>query len=430
MRNRAPLTEAERVYIAQRHRAGARLTQLARELGCALATVRKGWRQQRDGRVPRPRGRPRRGPLSTYPAELVDEAVRLKAGHPHWGPANVKLALQQDGRFASTRLPSASRLAALFAARCREALQPRRAQAYPNGPVPAATQPHQRWQLDGQERIPLGPRELVTVLSLREPVAALILASQVIPIGTSQRWRRVGLRDVQALLRAAFAEWGLPREVQTDHDPTYTGPAKTDCPAPFTLWLAGLGIRHVTSRDHRPTDQAHIERTHRTLAEMGWLDAHCASVPELQAVLDECRHAYNHAFPAHAADCAGRPPLAAHPHAIHSGRPFTPALEWELFDLSRVDAYLADFVWTRQVNSAGNIGFFDQQYTVGRAYLHQTVSVRFVPETRRLHVELANGTRLRDHPARGFSKEDLIGFLPLDTLLTRPWQLALPLLGV
>ena len=67
--------------------------------------------------------------------------------------------------------------------------------------------------------------------------------------------------------------------------PTAGGPPRreADFPSQFTLWLVGLGIRHIPSRDRRPTDQGHIERNHRTLAEMSWADSHFADVAQLQA---------------------------------------------------------------------------------------------------------------------------------------------------
>ena len=427
---RVALTQAERDFIGQRKQAGMSLAQIAAVLGCQTGTVRKWWRRQQAGWVAKPRGRPRHGSLSTYPAALVQEAVALKQSHPHWGPANVKLQLQRDARFATARLPSPARLAAVFAERCPQAVQRRLKQAYPNQPLAKVRAAHTRWQLDGQERVDLPAIGRVTFLNLRDPVGALILGSQAISTGTPQQWRKVSLPEVQAFLRQAFATWGLPLEIQTDHEPTYTGPAKTDCPSPFTLWLAGLGIQHVTSRDRRPTDQAQAERTHRTLAEMGWLDEPGTSLAALQAVLDDRRQRYNHELPVRASDCHGQPPLVAHPHAMHSGRPFQPALEWELFDLSRVDAHLAAFVWTRQVNAAGNVGFFDQQYTLGRAYVHQTVSLRFLPETRCFQFTLANGTLLPNRPARGLDQADLIGFLPLELALTTPYQFAFHLQGV
>jgi hypothetical protein len=151
---------------------------------------------------------------------MVYEAVAVKQSHPHWGPANVKVQLKRDARFATARLPSPARLSALFGERCPEAVQRRLKQAYPDQPVPKARAPHQRWQLDGQERVDLPEIGLVTFLNLRDPVGAVILGSQAISTGTRQQWRKVSLPEVQAFLRQAFATWGLPLEIQTDHEPT------------------------------------------------------------------------------------------------------------------------------------------------------------------------------------------------------------------
>lgn len=78
MAQRTPLTKAEKEYIGQRKKGGESLRQIAQELHCSNETTRKWWRNQRDARNPGPRGRPKRGVLSTYPAIIRDKAVKLK----------------------------------------------------------------------------------------------------------------------------------------------------------------------------------------------------------------------------------------------------------------------------------------------------------------------------------------------------------------
>jgi hypothetical protein len=155
---------------------------------------------------------------------------------------------------------------------------------------------------------------------------------------TAQGRRKLTLPEVQGVLRTAFAQWGCPLEIQTDHEDVYVGAATSDFPSRFTLWLLGLNIQHVTSRSHRPTDQAQIERGHRTLGDLSWNDELFAQVTALQTALEDRQQRYNTELPVKAADCAGQPPLSVHPTARFSGRPFQPELEWVLFELSRVDA--------------------------------------------------------------------------------------------
>jgi hypothetical protein len=52
----------------------------------------------------------KRAPL----AELAEQAVALKRSHPHWGPANVRLELQEQLGLAVADLPSDARLATLY----------------------------------------------------------------------------------------------------------------------------------------------------------------------------------------------------------------------------------------------------------------------------------------------------------------------------
>jgi integrase-like protein len=192
----------------------------------------------------------------------------------------------------------------------------------------------------------------------------------------------------------------------------------------------GLGITHITSRPRRPTDQPHIERNHRTLAEMTWADTTFADLAQLQAAADERRQRYNTELPVHATDCQGQPPLVAHPHASHSGRAYHRGVEWTLFEMARVDAYLAAQVWTRQVSDTGTVSLGHQVYGIGRAHAHQAVSVRFLSASRSFRFQRSDGTLLREQAAVGLDKVDLIGFRPCETAMPIGWQLALPLEGV
>ncbi len=430
MIQRAPLTQAEKGYLVARHAAGARLAEIAATLRCSVETVRKWWRKHRRGETTQPRGRPARGILSTYPAAVRAQAIALKQAHPHWGPANVRVELHHQRGLALERLPSEARLTALFKAACPEAVQPRHRQQYPERPPGRATHPHQRWQIDGKETVPVGARDVATVLNVRDPAGALMIASRAIVTTTAQAWRKVTLAEVQDVLRSAFVEWGCPLEIQTDHEGVYTGAPAYDFPSLFTLWLMGLNIRHVTSRSRRPTDQPHVERTHRTLGDMAWKDEHFASVEALQHALDDHRHRYNTELPVRAADCDGHPPLYVHPEAHHSGRPFQVELEWDLFDLTRVDAFLAQHVWTRQISASGRVCLGYHYYYVGRQHLNQPVAVRFSPVTRMFRFERPDGTFVHELSALGVDQVDLIGHMPLTAALPLSFQLPLPLPGV
>ncbi len=209
MTTRQPLTEAEKDYLAVRRAAGATYRDLAQELHCAFETVRKHARRQRDHQVtPRP-GRPARGILSTYPIKLVERAVALKRAHPHWGPANVRLELKQSADLTTANLPSRACLSALFKDQCPEAVQPHRHQHYSERPGPRAGYAHQRGQRDAKEKIPLENQTVTTVLNGRDPLTALMIASQALVTTTAHGWRKLTLPETQRGLARSICAVGL-----------------------------------------------------------------------------------------------------------------------------------------------------------------------------------------------------------------------------
>jgi len=114
MAQRAPITQAEKQMICQKKATGESLVEISRAMHCSFQTVRKWWRIARDQRQVRARGRPKRGPLSTYPAPVSERAIELKKEHAHWGPKRVVLELQKVLSLGEAELPSAGRTLVRF----------------------------------------------------------------------------------------------------------------------------------------------------------------------------------------------------------------------------------------------------------------------------------------------------------------------------
>lgn len=429
MAQRAALTEAEKDYLRERKRNGVSMGQIAQELQCSRETIRKWWRLLKRGIVPAAHGRPKRGVLSTYPEAVREKVVALKKAHPHWGPISVQLDLRHDAEWNAVLLPSKARLSVLFRQMCPEAVQPRQQRiTRPPKPV-SAHAPHQRWQMDAKEQVRVG-NEWVTIQEIRDLYSGIMLAAVAFVTTTEKWWRRLTLAEHQHVLRLAFTEWGLPMQVQTDNDNVFTLHNDPLFPSRFTLWLVGLGITHLTSRPHRPTDQAAIERNHRTLADFSWKDQSFQQLAPLQQALDAHRQRHNQEYPSQAAHCDGNPPLTAFPAARTTGRSYHPAFEWESFRMDLVELYLAQFVWTRPVMATGVVNLGGQHYSVGRSYRNQQVSIRFDPDTHALCFFSQHGEILKRLPPVGISKADLLGLLPADIVFPAVFQLPLPLEGV
>ena len=214
--------------------------------------------------------------------------------------------------------------------------------------------------------------------------------------------------------------------------------AEDGFPSTFTLWLTGLGIKHLVTRPGQPTDNSEVERCHRTMNDYAIVGNEKHPLVELQSVLDNAVLELAFELPSRAEACAGRTPVEAHPELLEPRHPFRAEHELALFDLGRVDAFLSTFTWTRKVSKTGQIciGGQHEYYSVGRAYARQEVMVRFDPTDRHFVFYLPECEQddqaqqepqeIGRRPARNIEVEDLTGLATWPAGLV-PQQLPLPL---
>jgi transposase InsO family protein len=436
MAQHPPLTAAEKELIVRLKHQNHTLPDIATELGVSVMTVRKWWRRSRDyGQAGLLRARPARGangPCSQFPPGVRDPALALRHAHPRWGALRVRLELQRDPSLCGIRLPSPSRLAALFKAACPELLGAHRPRPQPRPAPPVVRAVHEVWQLDTQEALRLANGERASICTIRDPLGAVIIASQCFVVTTLRGWRKLTFAEVRQVLRAGFAEWGtLPDAVQTDNELGLGGSPTDPFPSELSQYLAGLGVAHRFIRPHQPTDQAAVERTHRTLAGFVCSGTDLADEVSLQAALARERQIYNSAFPARASDCAGRAPLVAHPQLRQPRRPYPAAGEEALFELQRVYDLLANLELTRKVNTSGQVSVGRQVYSVGRRWAGQEVRVHCDAGGREWIFSGPQGEEVARRAVQGVSEQRLTGPDPAKPKsLAEPVQLSLPLVGL
>jgi hypothetical protein len=292
---------------------------------------------------------------------------------------------------------------------------------------------HEVWQVDHQEGHRLGDGSIATVCNIRDPYGAAMIASQAFEVKTEKRWRKLTWEEVRQVLRSGFCEWEtLPDSVQTDNEMGLGGNPNDPFPSWLSLYLAGLGIKHIFIRSHRPTDQPQIERNHRTLDGLTDDENSRQNIANFQMALEHERALYNQQFPARASDCQQKSPLEAHPALLKPRRPYRP--EWEpiLFDLQRVFDYLATFTFGRKVNRNGQVTLKGLHYTVGLTHAGKDIQVRFDPATREwifLEPDAQKQLQeLRRQPLVGIDFTSLTGLpQPKTPLILPPIQLTLPL---
>lgn len=426
-------TPRERRAFYERHQAGETYAAIAQAYGVSLECVRYWCRRQRDGGdCPNRYQREPAGLLSSFDALVRYAILRLKLAHPRWGPKPLRYHLAKRPSLRHLKLPSETAIGRYLhqwsCFRRRRKKQPTE-RARPNRP----TEVHQQWQIDFKTDIKLKDGSRVSLHTVRDPVGEACLTAVVFPTEkVSQRVERVTSEQVRTVLRRCFARWRtLPDEIQTDGEPVLVASGEDAFPSPFTLWLAGLGISHQVIRTRHPTDNAEVERCHRTIYDYAIVGNEDKDWVSLQAVLDQAVTELTDELPSRAEGCQGRSPLEAHPELLQPRHPFRPEQELAHFDVHRVDAYLATQQWTRKAGKTGQIclGGHHQYYSVGRAYARREVLIHFDPTDRHFvfydpdqpHNEIGR------RPARNLEVEDLTGLATWpDGLL--PQQLPLPFL--
>lgn len=435
MSNRHPLSQAEKEHIYRGKLRGQTLVEVAAEVGCSLACARKWWRVSRDrglaGLATVRRGRRPSGMLSHFVPEVAAVALAYKQAHRRWGAGRVLVEMKGDPRLSELALPQRSRLAAFFKEGCPECVAGRKARPQPQPRAPQVTGVHEMWQLDSQEGIQLHDGDIATICNIRDPMGAAMIASQTFSVKTELHWRKLAWGEVRWVLRQAFSEWHtLPDGVQTDNELALAGSPNDPYPGQLTLWLVGLGIKHRFIRPGCPTDQPHIERNHRTLDDFTFDDQALADRPHLQQALDRERRLYNEQFPTRASDCAGRPPLLAHPELLHPRRYYQPDLELALFDLQRVYDYLASYTFKRTVNASGQVSLGRRMYSLGQKLVRnqqlKSVLVRFDPAQKVWVFLTETEAELARRPLKGLDVSTLTGLDPASLRPSQPVQLTLP----
>jgi hypothetical protein len=114
---------------------------------------------------------------------------------------------------------------------------------------------------------------------------------------------------------------------------------------------------------------------------------------------------------------AGRSRIDAYPDLTRVLRPYAIATESSLWDLSRVDAFLAGRFWRRRADRYGTIWLYNRSHCLGRAHAGREVLVRFDPEGRPWVVSDGDDQPLVRFIAAGLSRQRI---LDLDVSHRRP----------
>jgi hypothetical protein len=159
----------------------------------------------------------------------------------------------------------------------------------------------------------------------------------------------------------------------------------------------GLGVEPAWNPPHQPWLNPRVERLNGVTQR--WVEiATCPDHATLEGRLAWACRLQREWYPA----VAGRARLQAHPDLTRVLRPYSPEAEASLWELSRVDAFLATGCWRRHADRYGTIWLYNRSFCLGRAHAGRDVLVRFDPETR--HWVVSDG---EDRPLMRFIAAEL-----------------------
>src|SRR4051812_1085321 len=175
-----PVPVPVRRKLLQLARRGEAAASLAAAFGLPVRTVRhllKRFRDRGEAAVAPDYLAPRPLPHA-HPAEVRDAALALRRDHPSWGAELIRVAL----RVGRPELPSPS--ATTPRRWSRDAgLGPAPRGHRPSGPRARAAAPHEAWQVDASERIPLRDGTEVCWLRVVDEASGAVLRTAVFPPG-------------------------------------------------------------------------------------------------------------------------------------------------------------------------------------------------------------------------------------------------------
>jgi hypothetical protein len=217
------------------------------------------------------------------------------------------------------------------------------------------------------------------------------------------QWQTIPPKDARALFRRVFTSWGLPRTVRVDNGHPWG--LNRGLPPALALWLIGLGVAVEWIDPGQPRQNPHVERCNG-LAQQWAEPSTCTTRSQLQLRLHKECVVQRERYPS----VAGMSRSEAYPDLRHSGRPYQTSDERRMWDLSRVDRFLADLTLYRRANARGAIWIYGEPRNLGRAHGGEELRIRFDRSDRQWVVTDLAQRELKRFPASELSRGRILAF--------------------
>lgn len=195
----------------------------------------------------------------------------------------------------------------------------------------------------------------------------------------------------------------MPRQLRVDNGQPWGTSA--GIPTALALWLVGLGIEVIYIRPCRSTDNGVVERDHGVLAD--WVELkRCATCQQATEHLNWGIDVQRNRYPVHHQQAR----TILYPSLFTNPRTYDPAAADTSWQIDRVYAYLADYVFERRVGKTGQISLFSSTYHVGAVYRSQTVYVQLDAHHAAWIIRDEQGRELKRHPTQEINRDTIESF--------------------
>lgn len=194
----------------------------------------------------------------TAPA-MLEPYLEARRKHPRWGARKILQWMERRrpdvARLSHSTLETAFKAGGLVDSRRPQRLLPRLVSAS-GVPLGTPTESNAVWTIDFKGQFRMGNRRLCFPLTVSDAASRYLLVIQG-GYDTDGCW-------VARRMRAAFAVFGLPRTIHSDHGSPFSGPGLQGLSWLSVSWLK-LGIAVEFGRVGHPEDNPRHERMHRDL---------------------------------------------------------------------------------------------------------------------------------------------------------------------
>lgn len=184
---------------------------------------------------------------------------------------------------------------------------------------------------------------------------------------------RVSQIKLQAAIWAvnlSFKRYGLPSRIKIDNGQPFVNPNYRDVPTKAKLWWIGLGIEVIQNPPRLPQENGIVECLQGVCHR--WVNPKQIQTPQqLQTQLDQISDFQRNHYELPNRFYKTR--IALYPELEQNSRKYHPSK----FNMKLVDQFMASRVWQRKTNQNGQLSFFDQKISIGRAFKNLKVYITF-----------------------------------------------------